>query len=89
MLIGLGCHTWGFLDLCFSYFLLCRLNKSQILSTNGTINQLYLEVNVSNTPTQGQPAEDAHNSLLNISIPTMFIFSGVRTKVLKVNLQKA
>lgn len=65
-------------------FLLSRQNNSQVWSINGSINRLYLEVNISNTPTQGQPAEDAHNSLLNISIPTMFIFSGVRTKVLKV-----
>lgn len=89
MLVGSGWHTCGFYDVCFSCFLLSRQNNSQILSINGTINQLYLEVNISNTPTQGQPAEDAHNSLLNISIPTMFIFSGVRTKVLKVSLQKA
>ncbi|XP_029692243.1 integrin alpha-3-like isoform X2 [Takifugu rubripes] len=58
-------------------------NNSQILSINGSIDQLYLEVNISNSPTQGQPAEDAHNSLLNISIPAMFRFSGVRTKKLK------
>lgn len=69
-----------------SAFLVSRQNDSQVLSINGTMNQLYLEVNISNTATQGQPAEDAHNSLLNISIPTMFMFSGVRTKVLKVSL---
>ncbi|KAM7371340.1 hypothetical protein PAMP_008594 [Pampus punctatissimus] len=53
---------------------------SQVLHYNGSINLLLLEVNVSNTPSPGQPAEDAHNAFLNISIPPSLIYSGVRTK---------
>lgn len=45
---------------------------------------MYLEINISNTPTQGQPAEDAHNTTLNISIPTKFMFSGFRRKAVAV-----
>ncbi|XP_044037792.1 integrin alpha-3-like isoform X2 [Siniperca chuatsi] len=53
---------------------------SQVLYYNGSINRLFLEVNVSNTPSPGRPAEDAHNAALNISIPPLLIYSGVRTK---------
>lgn len=50
---------------------------------SGSINRLFLEVNISNTPSPGQPAEDAHNAVLNISIPPLLVYSGVRTKVVK------
>ncbi|XP_041812196.1 integrin alpha-3-like isoform X2 [Chelmon rostratus] len=53
---------------------------SQVLSFNTSINRLFLELNVSNTPSPGQPAEDAHNAVLSISIPPLLIYSGVRTK---------
>ncbi|XP_027132037.1 integrin alpha-3 isoform X2 [Larimichthys crocea] len=52
----------------------------QVLYYNGSINRLFLEVNVSNTPSPDQPAEDAHNAVLNISIPPLLIYSGVRAK---------
>ncbi|XP_034566617.1 integrin alpha-3-like [Notolabrus celidotus] len=47
---------------------------------NGSTNRLLLEVNVSNTPSLGRPAEDAHNAVLSINIPPLLIYSGVRTK---------
>ncbi|XP_070779451.1 integrin alpha-3-like [Enoplosus armatus] len=53
---------------------------SQVLYYNTSINRLFLEVNISNTPSPGQSAEDAHNAALNISIPPLLIYSGVRTK---------
>ncbi|XP_056258423.1 integrin alpha-3-like isoform X1 [Seriola aureovittata] len=53
---------------------------SQVLHYNTSVNRLFLEVNVSNTPSLGRPAEDAHNAILNISIPSSLIYSGVRTK---------
>ncbi|KAM6966139.1 integrin alpha-3-like isoform 2-T2 [Tautogolabrus adspersus] len=52
----------------------------QMWNYNGSINRLVLEVNVSNTASPGRPAEDAHNAVLNISIPQFLIYSGVRTK---------
>ncbi|XP_036946134.1 integrin alpha-3-like isoform X1 [Acanthopagrus latus] len=52
----------------------------QVLYYSGNINRLFLEVNISNTPSPGQPAEDAHNAVLNVSIPPLLIYSGVRTK---------
>lgn len=60
-----------------------RQDDSQVLYYNASINRLFLEVNVSNTPSPRRPAEDAHNAALNISIPPSLIYSGVRTKVLK------
>ncbi|XP_053194997.1 integrin alpha-3-like [Scomber japonicus] len=53
---------------------------SQMLHYNSSIDLLLLEVNVSNTPTLGRPAEDAHNTMLNISIPPSLSYSGVRTE---------
>lgn len=47
---------------------------------------MFLEVNVSNTPSPGRQAEDAHNAVLNVSIPPSLIYSGVRTKVVKLKL---
>ena len=67
-----------FLCMCLSVF---RQKGIQVLQYNASINRLLLEVNVSNTPSLGRPAEDAHNAVLNISIPTSLIYSGVRTKV--------
>ncbi|XP_039979414.1 integrin alpha-3-like isoform X2 [Xiphias gladius] len=53
---------------------------SQLLHYNASINRLFLEVNVSNTPSLGRPAEDAHYAILNISMPPSLLYSGVRTK---------
>lgn len=57
-----------------------------MLHYNGSINRLFLEINVSNTPSLSQQAEDAHNAVLNITIPPLLIYSGVRTTVVKVNV---
>ncbi|XP_071319884.1 integrin alpha-3-like isoform X2 [Trachinotus anak] len=53
---------------------------SQVLHYSISINKLFLEVNISNTPSLGRPAEDAHNTILNVSIPPSLIYSGVRRK---------
>lgn len=63
-----------------------REKGSQVLHYNSSINRLLLEVNVSNTPSPGRPAEDAHNAVLNISIPPSLIYSGVRTKVVMLKV---
>ncbi|XP_030591932.1 integrin alpha-3-like [Archocentrus centrarchus] len=57
-----------------------ELEGTQVLYYNSTIKRLFLQVNVSNTPSPGRPAEDAHNTILNISIPPSLIYSGVETK---------
>lgn len=77
------CHVVICVFLCV--FFVSRQKDSQVLSFNTSINRLFLELNVSNTPSPGQPAEDAHNAVLSISIPPLLIYSGVRTKV--VNLK--
>lgn len=64
-----------------------RQKDRQVLFYDGTINRLLLEVNItnSNSPlSPGSPAEDAHNPVLNVSIPALLVYAGVRTKVLKV-----
>ncbi|XP_034448730.1 integrin alpha-3-like isoform X3 [Hippoglossus hippoglossus] len=65
-----------------------KKNK-QVLNYNSGINRLFLEVNVSNTPSQGRQAEDAHNAILNISIPPSLIYSGIRTKAVKADVTAA
>ncbi|XP_068458034.1 integrin alpha-3-like isoform X2 [Clinocottus analis] len=52
----------------------------QVLLYNASFNRLVLEINVSNTPSPGRQAEDAHNAALNISVPSSLVYSGVRTK---------
>uniref|UniRef100_A0A3B3V615 Integrin alpha-3-like n=1 Tax=Poecilia latipinna TaxID=48699 RepID=A0A3B3V615_9TELE len=45
-----------------------------------SIRRLFLEVNVSNTASPGRLAEDAHNTVLNISVPASLVYSGVQQK---------
>uniref|UniRef100_A0AAQ4QTB2 Integrin alpha-2 domain-containing protein n=1 Tax=Gasterosteus aculeatus aculeatus TaxID=481459 RepID=A0AAQ4QTB2_GASAC len=52
----------------------------QLLNYNDGLDRLLLEVNVTNKPSLGREAEDAHNAALNISIPSSLLYSGVRTK---------
>uniref|UniRef100_A0A665WNC5 Integrin alpha-2 domain-containing protein n=1 Tax=Echeneis naucrates TaxID=173247 RepID=A0A665WNC5_ECHNA len=64
-------------------------DENQVLHYNTSINRLFLEINISNMPSSGRPAEDAHNTILNMSIPPSLIYSGVRTKVnVPVNLDQ-
>lgn len=63
----------------------CRRGGSQLLHYDASINRLFLEVDVSNMPLPGRPAEDAHNAILNVSVPTSLTYSGVRTKVVEVS----
>uniref|UniRef100_A0A3Q2DMH7 Integrin, alpha 3a n=1 Tax=Cyprinodon variegatus TaxID=28743 RepID=A0A3Q2DMH7_CYPVA len=47
-----------------------------------SIRRLLLEVNVSNIASRGRLAEDAHDTVLNVSIPPSLIYSGVQAMVL-------
>ncbi len=78
------CHV--VICVCCVYVCVSRQKDRQVLYYNSSINRLFLEVNVSNTPSPGRPAEDAHNAVLNISIPQLLIYSGVRTKVVKLKV---
>ncbi|GLD68392.1 integrin alpha-3-like isoform X1 [Lates japonicus] len=62
--------------------LLCifRQNGSQVFAISNSIKRLSLEVNICNMPSLDRPAEDAHNAILNISIPPSLSYSAVRTK---------
>ncbi|XP_016533428.1 integrin alpha-3-like isoform X1 [Poecilia formosa] len=53
---------------------------NQLLNYNSSIRRLFLEVNVSNTASPGRLAEDAHNTVLNISVPASLVYSGVQQK---------
>ncbi|XP_054615008.1 integrin alpha-3-like [Dunckerocampus dactyliophorus] len=53
----------------------------QVWFYHGSVERLLLQVNVSNVPSPRRPAEDAHNTVLNISVPQSLVYSGVRTKV--------
>nr|XP_057904364.1 integrin alpha-3-like [Doryrhamphus excisus] len=52
----------------------------QVWFYHGRVERLLLQVNVSNVASPRRPAEDAHNTVLNISIPPSLVYSGVRTK---------
>ncbi|XP_066554803.1 integrin alpha-3b isoform X2 [Amia ocellicauda] len=51
----------------------------QILDYNPNVKKLLLEVNVTNLPSVGVQAEDAHQAVLNITIPPTLRYSGVRS----------
>ncbi|XP_027898372.1 integrin alpha-3-like [Xiphophorus couchianus] len=53
---------------------------NQLLNYNSSIRRLLLEVNVSNTASPERLAEDAHNTVLNVSIPSSLVYSGVQKK---------
>ncbi|XP_070408811.1 integrin alpha-3 isoform X2 [Nothobranchius furzeri] len=77
------CHcnlqmTTQFMDLNQNPF--TKVNGSSVLVYNSSIRWFLLEVNISNTPSAGRPAEDAHNAVLNISIPPALSYSGVIPK---------
>ncbi|XP_062841066.1 integrin alpha-3 [Trichomycterus rosablanca] len=54
------------------------MDGDQILQYNSSLKKLMLLINVTNSPLPGRLAEDAHNTELNISIPSSLRFSGIR-----------
>ncbi|KAG1954636.1 integrin alpha-3b isoform X2 [Pimephales promelas] len=53
---------------------------SQTMEFNSNIKKLVMMVDVTNTPDEGKQAEDAHQAMLNITIPPTLKYSGVRTQ---------
>ncbi|KAM8730255.1 integrin alpha-3b isoform 2-T2 [Acanthopagrus schlegelii] len=56
-----------------------RQDKAQVLQFNSNMKTIRLLVNVTNFPSQGKLAEDAHQAMLNITIPEALRYSGVRS----------
>lgn len=53
----------------------------QILQYSANVKKVMLVVEVTNFPSPGKPAEDAHNAMLNVTIPPSLIYSAFRSKV--------
>ena len=59
----------------------CSREGQQVFQYSTSVKNLLLVVHVTNSPSPGQPAEDAHNALLNMTIPPSLLYSGVRSEV--------
>ncbi|XP_061611298.1 integrin alpha-3b [Phyllopteryx taeniolatus] len=57
-----------------------RQDKSQVLQFNSSMKIIRLMVEVTNFPTRGKVAEDAHQATLNVTIPDALKYSGVRSQ---------
>lgn len=53
----------------------------QILQYSASVKKVMLVVDVNNFQSPGKPAEDAHNAMLNVTIPPSLIYSAFRSKV--------
>ncbi|KAK2876852.1 hypothetical protein Q8A67_020948 [Cirrhinus molitorella] len=54
---------------------------SQTMEFNSNIKKLVMMVNVTNMPDGGRQAEDAHQAMLNITIPSSLKYSGLRPQL--------
>ncbi len=59
----------------------CRQGKFQVLQFNSSVRILTLMVEVTNIPSRGRLAEDAHQATLNVTIPDALRYSAVRSLV--------
>ncbi|XP_077358400.1 integrin alpha-3b isoform X2 [Festucalex cinctus] len=57
-----------------------RQDKSQVLQFNSSMKIIRLMVEVTNFPTRGKLAEDAHQAELNVTIPGALKYAGVRSQ---------
>ncbi|NXU22450.1 ITA3 protein, partial [Thalassarche chlororhynchos] len=55
-----------------------RLNGTQVLQYSRDVRKLYLSINITNVPTTPSNGEDAHEALLNITVPASLLPSSVR-----------
>lgn len=55
-----------------------RQGEFQVLQFNNDIKIIKLMVEVTNFPSGGKLAEDAHQAMLNITVPDALTYSGVR-----------
>lgn len=61
-------------------FFISSQGKFQVLQFDSNMN-LWLRVEVTNFPSNGKVAEDAHQATLNITIPDALTYSAVRSEV--------
>ena len=59
----------------------CSKGNMQVLQYSSDVKKVMLLVEVTNAPSQGKVAEDAHQAMLNITIPDVLRYSGVRSPV--------
>lgn len=71
-------HRQLFLNLFCSDF---SVDDRQTMEYNSSVKKLMLLVEVSNVPESGREAEDAHQAMLNITVPPSLTYSGFRSKV--------
>ncbi|NXL54717.1 ITA3 protein, partial [Podilymbus podiceps] len=55
-----------------------RLNGTQVLQYSRDVRKLYLSINITNVPTTPFNGEDAHEALLNLTVPASLLPSSVR-----------
>ncbi|NWZ54224.1 ITA3 protein, partial [Haliaeetus albicilla] len=55
-----------------------RLNGTQVLQYSRDMRKLYLSINITNVPTTPSNGEDAHEALLNVTVPASLLPSSVR-----------
>ncbi|NWS20864.1 ITA3 protein, partial [Pachyramphus minor] len=55
-----------------------RLNGTQVLQYSRDVRKLYLSINITNAPTTPSNGEDAHEALLNVTVPPSLLPSSVR-----------
>ncbi|NXC78167.1 ITA3 protein, partial [Anhinga anhinga] len=55
-----------------------RLNGTQVLQYSRDVRKLYLSINITNVPTTSSNGEDAHEALLNVTVPASLLPSSVR-----------
>uniref|UniRef100_A0A8C7UJ89 Integrin alpha-2 domain-containing protein n=1 Tax=Oncorhynchus mykiss TaxID=8022 RepID=A0A8C7UJ89_ONCMY len=56
-------------------------NEEQTPFPSASVKKVMLVVDVNNFQSPGKPAEDAHNAMLNVTIPPSLIYSAFRSKV--------
>uniref|UniRef100_A0A674ML96 Integrin, alpha 3b n=1 Tax=Takifugu rubripes TaxID=31033 RepID=A0A674ML96_TAKRU len=54
--------------------------KFQVLQLNSSVKIIRLKIEVTNVPSTGKLAEDAHQAALNVTIPDALRYSGVRSE---------
>lgn len=64
-------------DVLFAY----SQGNHQLLQYSNNVKKMMLLVEVTNLPGPGKVAEDAHQAMLNVSIPSTLRNSGVRSQV--------
>ncbi|KAJ8264685.1 hypothetical protein GJAV_G00152510 [Gymnothorax javanicus] len=59
----------------------------QVLDYSSSVKKIMLMVEVTNLPTDGKVAEDAHQAVLNITIPSSLRYSGIRSLNLDIRCE--